>query len=77
MKKVMIFVIFLFFCLILVGYSWNKPTVVQTNQYYQQDYDYFCFDETKTWSQIVVCLTAEGKAERTQNKITNDLLDNQ
>lgn len=53
----------------------SKP--IQTNMFYQQDYDYFCFDETKTWSQIVVCLTAEGKAERTQNKITNDLLDNQ
>ena len=74
MKNLMVFIIFLFFCLILVSCSWNKSTTVQTNQYYQRNYDYFCFDETKTWSQIVVCLTAEGKAERTQNKITNDLL---
>lgn len=53
----------------------TKPTVISNNMYYQSDYNYFCFEEGKTWSQIVVCLTAEGKAERTQNKITNNLLD--
>lgn len=53
----------------------TKPTVISNNLYYQSDYNYFCFEKGKTWSQIVVCLTAEGKAERTQNKITNDLLD--
>lgn len=75
-KKIILWLILIFFCLMLFGCSWfNSSKPVQTNQYYQTDYDYFCFDETKTWSQIVVCLTAEGKAERTQNKITNDLLD--
>jgi len=53
----------------------TKPNVISNNMYYQTDYNYFCLEEGKTWSQIVVCLTAEGKAERTQNKITNDLLD--
>lgn len=53
----------------------TKPTVISNNMYYQTDYNYFCFDGDKTWSQIVVCLDAESKAEKAQNKVTNDLLD--
>lgn len=74
-KKLLLIVLLVFFCLMLFGCSWfNSTNTIQTNQYYQTDYNYFCYDEGKTWSQIVVCLTAEGKAERTQNQITNDLL---
>ncbi len=75
MKYFILILIGFLFGLMLSGCSFNKPTVVETNKFYQTDYNYFCFEEGKTWSQIVVCLTAEGKAERTQNKITNDLLD--
>lgn len=75
MKYFILILIGFLFSLMLSGCSFNKPTVVETNKFYQTDYNYFCFEEGKTWSQIVVCLTAEGKAERTQNKITNDLLD--
>lgn len=76
MKYFILFLITFLFCLMLAGCSlFNKPTVIETNKFYQTDYNYFCFEKGKTWSQIVVCLTAEGKAERTQNKITNDLLD--
>jgi len=75
MKRLVLLLILGLFCLMLVGCSWfNSSKPIQTNQYYQTDYNYFCYEEGKTWSQIVVCLTAEGKAERTQNKITNDLL---
>lgn len=52
----------------------TKPTVISNNMYYQTDYNYFCLEEGKTWSQMVTCLVAENKAERTQNKITNDML---
>ena len=76
MKKLILLLIIVFFSLMLVGCSWFGSTnTIQTNQFYQTDYNYFCFEEGKTWSQIVVCLNAEGKAERTQNKITNELLD--
>ena len=51
----------------------SKP--IQTNMFYQTDYNYFCFDGDKTWSQIVICLDTENKAEKAQNKVTNDLLD--
>ena len=75
LKKLILIAILIFFCLMLFGCSWfNSTTTINTNQYYQQDYNYFCLEEGKTWSQIVVCLNAEGKAERTQNQITNDLL---
>lgn len=78
MKRLMLLIILVFFCMMLVGCSWfNSTNTIQTNQFYQQDYDYFCLEEGKTWSQIVVCLNAENKAERTQNKITNELLDQQ
>lgn len=52
----------------------TKPTVISNNMYYQTDYNYFCLDGDKTWSQIVVCLKAESDAEKAQNKVTNDLL---
>jgi hypothetical protein len=72
----MLLIILLFFVLMLTGCSWfSSNNTINVNQFYQTDYNYFCLEEGKTWSQIVVCLTAEGKAERTQNKITNELLD--
>lgn len=52
----------------------TKPTVISNNMYYQTDYNYFCLDGDKTWSQIVVCLKTESDAEKAQNKVTNDLL---
>lgn len=76
MKRLILFIIFVFFCLMLVGCSWfGTTTTINTNQYYQTDYNYFCLDGDKTWSQIVVCLKAEDDAEKAQNKITNELLD--
>lgn len=73
--KIILCVILLFFCLMLAGCSWfNTTTTVNTNQLYQTNYNYFCLDGDKTWSQIVVCLKAESDAEKVQNKVTNDLL---
>ena len=51
-----------------------KTKIAQCKEW-QTDYNYFCLDGDKTWSQIVVCLDAESKAEKAQNKVTNDLLD--
>lgn len=67
---IVIFSLFLSSCSLF-----TKPTVISNNMYYQTDYNYFCLDGDKTWSQIVVCLDAESKAEKAQNKVTNDLLD--
>ena len=77
LKRIMLLAIGLFFCLMLVGCSWfsNSNTIINTHHFYQTDYNYFCFDGDKTWSQIVICLDAENKAEKAQNKVTNDLLD--
>lgn len=73
--KIILCVILLFFCLMLAGCSWfNTTTTVNTNRFYQTNYNYFCLDGDKTWSQIVVCLKAESDAEKVQNKVTNDLL---
>ena len=76
LKKIILILIIVLFSLMLVGCSWfNGNTTINTNQYYQQDYEYFCLDGDKTWSQIVVCLNTENSAERTQNHITNEMLD--
>ena len=75
MKKIIIFAILVFFGFMLFGCTAQNNTVINTNQFYQTDYEYFCFDGNKTWSQIVVCLKAQDDAEKAQNKITNDLLD--
>jgi hypothetical protein len=53
----------------------KTPTTIKNNQFYQTNYDYMCFENDKTWSEIVICLKAESQAEKAQNKITNDLLD--
>lgn len=53
----------------------TKPTMISNNMYYQTDYNYFCLDGNKTWSEIVVCLNTQNRAERAQNKVTNDILD--
>ena len=74
MKRIILIFIIVLFGFMLFGCNCNT-TVINKNQYYQTDYDYFCFDETKTWSQIVVCLNTQNKAERLQNKLTNELLD--
>lgn len=67
--------IILFACIVLSGCF--SDTVIHTNNmYYQTDYDYQCFSGNKTWSEIVVCLNTQNQAERAQNKITNDILDN-
>ena len=76
LKRIILVLILGLFCLMLVSCSWFGTTnTINVNQYYQTDYNYFCFDGNKTWSQIVVCLDAESKAEKAQNKVTNDLLD--
>ncbi len=58
----------------LFGCNRATNNTINTNQFYQTDYEYFCFDGTKTWSQLVLCLDAENKAEKAQNKVTNELL---
>lgn len=62
-----------FTCLVLSGCF--SDTIIHTNRLYQTDYDYQCFSGNKTWSEIVICLDTENKAEKAQNKVTNDLLD--
>ena len=74
MKWLMLFIISVFFCFMLTGCA-KTPTTIKNNQFYQTDYDYMCFENDKTWSEIVICLNAESQAEKVQNKITNDLLD--
>lgn len=74
MKWLMLFIISVFFCFMLIGCA-KTPTTIKNNQFYQTNYDYMCFENDKTWSEIVICLNAESQAEKAQNKITNDLLD--
>lgn len=52
----------------------STSTTINTNQYYQKDYNYLCFDGDKTWSEIVICQKLENQAEHTQNRITNELI---
>lgn len=45
------------------------------NNYTQTDYNYNCLDGTKTFTQIIVCYQQQDNAEKTQNRITNEMLD--
>lgn len=62
--------------LFLTACTSNKTECISTNAFLQEDYEYMCLDGTKTFSQIIICYQAQDKAEKTQNKITNDLIKN-
>jgi hypothetical protein len=58
-----------------MGCTTTKPTVIQTNKFIQTDYDYNCLTGDKTFSEIIICYQAQDKAEKAQNKITNELIE--
>lgn len=60
--------------LALMGCTIEKPNVIQTNNFIQTDYDYKCLVGDKTFSEIILCYEAQDKAEKAQNKITNELI---
>jgi len=59
----------------LSGCTVQRNTTVSTNNFRQTDYNMHCIDETKSFSQIIVCLQAQDAKEKQQNKITNDLIE--
>lgn len=52
----------------------HQATIINTNQFIQEDYDYMCLDGTKTFTQIIVCYQTQDKSEKAQNHITNKLI---
>ena len=51
---------------------------VYINKFYQNNYSAEkCYDGTKTFSQIIVCLQEVDKKEKAQNEITNKMIDNE
>jgi uncharacterized protein YceK len=69
--------VLLFFILIFMmlnGCTQVKTTTIVTNKFTQTDYNYHCLDGTKTFTQIIVCYQTQDKAEKAQNKITNELI---
>jgi len=73
MKK--LFYIISIVILTLTSCTQNKPTVIQTNRFIQTDYDYNCLTGDKTFSEIIICYQTQDKAEKTQNSITNKLIE--
>lgn len=69
--------VFFAFILILSGcHSDNISNKLTCNNsaYYQNDYEYHCFEGNKTFSEIIVCLKTQNNAERIQNMVTNELI---
>ena len=71
--KLKIFYLFLM-CFCLIGCIKCPTPVISTNNLTQTDYDYQCLAGDKTFSEIIVCYKTQDKAEKKQNKITNDFL---
>ena len=68
-------VLFLFlFGMMLSGCTTTESNTISTNNLIQTDYDYNCLDGTKTFTQIILCYQTQDKAEKSQNKITNELI---
>lgn len=61
--------------LILCSCSICKNNIIQTNQFIQTNYDFNCLDDNKTLSEIILCYQEQDKAEKSQNNITNKLLE--
>lgn len=51
-----------------------KQNQIAINSYIQTDYDYQCLDESKTFTQIITCYQLQDKAEKEQNRITNEMI---
>lgn len=66
------FLLLIFLC----GCSVNRINQIQTNSYIQVDYDYDCLDGKKTFTEIILCYQTQDKAEKAQNKLTNEMLVN-
>ena len=58
----------------LNGCTTHTTNIVTTNKLIQTDYDYDCLSDDKTFSQIIVCYQKQDSAEKSQNHITNELL---
>lgn len=73
MKKLvaLLFVGLLFGCL-----GNNKDGTVVINDYRQTNFPTSqCYDGTKTFSQIIICLQETDNKEKAQNNTTNEMLD--
>ena len=70
-KKILFIVILL---LILTACTTSKPIVISTNNYIQTDYNYNCLSDDKTFTQIIICYQKQDKAEKAQNKLTNEMI---
>lgn len=72
-----ILIILFWFMLLIVpiaGCTTQTTHVISTNKFIQTNYDYGCLDGDKTFTQIIICYQKQDAAEKTQNKITNDLI---
>lgn len=72
-KYLLIVVLFLFTFSCINGCT-TKTTVISTNNFIQTDYNYNCLEGDKTFTQIILCYQTQDKAEKVQNKVTNELI---
>lgn len=70
-KKILFIVILI---LILTACTTSKPVIISTNNYIQTDYNYNCLSDDKTFTQIIICYQKQDKAEKAQNKLTNEMI---
>ena len=65
-------------CLLCLSGCWwcKSDSYVVVNDYRQTNYPTSqCYDGTKTFSQIIVCLQEVNQKEKAQNNATNEMLD--
>ena len=67
----------IFYLLILgpiSGCTTQTTHVISTNKFVQTNYDYDCLDGSKSFTQIIICYQKQDAAEKAQNDITNNLI---
>lgn len=73
-KYIGMFCYFLLLFGMLLGCTFNRPNIINTNQYIQTDYDFQCLTGEKTFTEIIICYQEQDSAEKMQNRLTNELI---
>lgn len=65
---------YLRFLLLTLPFLSGCTTIIDSNPYYQTDYNSECLYSGVTWSELIMCLQKDLDSEWEQNRITNDLI---
>lgn len=61
-------------CVVVAGCTVERRDVIQTNRFYQENFDSGCIRDGVSFSEMILCQQKDLKSEHSQNEITNRLV---